>query len=207
MKTTLEQVKEFHETFGHTVANKVGEETLETRQLRIKLLFEELQELAEATCCDHTFWSLCRENVTIVGVQGGYKIIAPKFDLEKDVDHVEELDALLDLQVVLDGKFLTSGHWKVKDEAFAEVHRSNMSKSYEGEISSKIMFDIDKHCDLLEQTKGEGMHVTHLISKDQKRIIFVREDGKILKGPDFVEPDLKKFVKRSRTITSTVDTK
>jgi len=38
------------------------------------------------------------------------------------------LDALTDLQYVLDGAFLAFGlhHWK--DAAFAEVHRSNMSK-------------------------------------------------------------------------------
>ena len=38
------------------------------------------------------------------------------------------LDALCDLQVVLDGAFLALGFWRVKDEAMAEVHRSNMSK-------------------------------------------------------------------------------
>jgi predicted HAD superfamily Cof-like phosphohydrolase len=45
-----------------------------------------------------------------------------------DRDNVEVLDALCDLQVVLDGAFLALGFWRVKDEAMAEVHRSNMSK-------------------------------------------------------------------------------
>ena len=43
-------------------------------------------------------------------------------------DVVETLDALTDLQYVLDGAFLSFGLHPVKHAAFAEVHRSNMSK-------------------------------------------------------------------------------
>lgn len=45
-----------------------------------------------------------------------------------DGDIVETLDALTDLQYVLDGAFLSLGLHPVKETAFAEVHRSNMSK-------------------------------------------------------------------------------
>lgn len=41
---------------------------------------------------------------------------------------VEVLDALTDLQYVLDGAYLSFGLQDVKHAAFAEVHRSNMSK-------------------------------------------------------------------------------
>lgn len=43
-------------------------------------------------------------------------------------DIVETLDALIDLQYVLDGAFLSFGLQGVKEAAFAEVHASNMSK-------------------------------------------------------------------------------
>lgn len=43
-------------------------------------------------------------------------------------DLVETLDALIDLQYVLDGAFLSFGLQSVKETAFDEVHRSNMSK-------------------------------------------------------------------------------
>ena len=43
-------------------------------------------------------------------------------------DMVETLDALIDLQYVLDGAFLSFGLHGVKEAAFNEVHRSNMSK-------------------------------------------------------------------------------
>ncbi len=46
----------------------------------------------------------------------------------KQGDLVETLDALIDLQYVLDGAFLSFGLQHVKEAAFDEVHRSNMSK-------------------------------------------------------------------------------
>ena len=49
-------------------------------------------------------------------------------DALKDNDPVETLDALIDLQYVLDGAFLSFGMQDVKQAAFEEVHRSNMSK-------------------------------------------------------------------------------
>jgi predicted HAD superfamily Cof-like phosphohydrolase len=43
-------------------------------------------------------------------------------------DRVEILDALTDLQYVLDGTYIAFGLDGVKDVAFVEVHASNMSK-------------------------------------------------------------------------------
>jgi predicted HAD superfamily Cof-like phosphohydrolase len=43
-------------------------------------------------------------------------------------DPIAALDALTDLQYVLDGAYLQLGFAHVKDAALAEVHRSNMSK-------------------------------------------------------------------------------
>jgi len=43
-------------------------------------------------------------------------------------DVVEALDALTDLQYVLDGAYLSLGLHEIKHTAFAEVQRSNMSK-------------------------------------------------------------------------------
>ncbi len=43
-------------------------------------------------------------------------------------DTVGVIDALTDLQYVLDGAYLSLGYHLVKDAAFAEVQRSNMSK-------------------------------------------------------------------------------
>jgi predicted HAD superfamily Cof-like phosphohydrolase len=75
-------------------------------------------------------------------------------DALSDRDPVAVLDALTDLQYVLDGAYLSLGFHRYKDAATAEVHRSNMSKA----------------------------------GADGKPIY--REDGKILKGPNYSKPDL-----------------
>lgn len=94
-RTTIEQVLEFHETYGLPVHGAPYLSCEQTKQLRINLLQEELNELKEALAND---------------------------------DPLETLDALIDLQYVLDGAFLSFGLQAVKDAAFNEVHRSNMSK-------------------------------------------------------------------------------
>lgn len=73
-------------------------------------------------------------------------------------DPAEVLDALTDLQYVLDGAFLQLGFAHLKDAAFREVHRSNMSK----------------------------------LGADGKPIR--RADGKVMKGPNYSPPDLKKIL-------------
>lgn len=94
-KTTLEQVQEFHETYGLPVKAEPNIADEKTNALRINLLAEELEELQEAL---------------------------------KAGDIVEVLDALTDLQYVLDGAYLSFGLHSVKTAAFDEVHASNMSK-------------------------------------------------------------------------------
>ena len=93
--STLDQVQEFHETYGLPVRAGVDLSCGQTKELRINLLQEELDELKEA--------------------------------LENN-DKIETLDALIDLQYVLDGAFLSFGLQDVKQAAFEEVHSSNMSK-------------------------------------------------------------------------------
>jgi predicted HAD superfamily Cof-like phosphohydrolase len=127
-KTTLEQVKIFHETYGLPVEAAPNISDAKTNALRINLLAEELDELKEA-------------------LEAG--------------DIVEVLDALTDLQYVLDGAYLSFGLHTVKDAAFEEVQRSNMSK----------------------------------LGEDGKPIRR-ESDGKILKGPNFFEPDLSQFVQQ-----------
>lgn len=126
-KSTLDQVREFHETYGLPVKSAPDISDAKTNDLRINLLAEELGELKEAL---------------------------------QNNDIVETLDALIDLQYVLDGAFLSFGLHDVKDAAFAEVQRSNMSK----------------------------------LGADGKPIRR-ESDGKILKGPNFFEPDLSQFIK------------
>lgn len=72
-------------------------------------------------------------------------------------NQVAALDALVDLQYVLDGAFISLGLAEKKVPAFEIIHASNMSK-----------LGLD----------GKPVH---------------REDGKAMKGPNYVPPDLKRL--------------
>lgn len=181
MNRSIGLVAEFHRTFNHPIADSIGEESLEIRQLRIKLLFEELQELSEASDCEQTFHELCENkvdaNIEFWG-QGG--------DCRDgdNVDHIEELDALCDLQVVLDGKILTSGHWKHFGAAFTEVHRSNMSKA---------CATSDKASMTTYNYSNKGV-LTYKEKVGEYYVVKRSSDDKVLKGIDFEEPNLKQFI-------------
>jgi predicted HAD superfamily Cof-like phosphohydrolase len=73
-------------------------------------------------------------------------------------DKVEVLDALIDLQYVLDGTFHEFGMAHLKEAGLNEVHDSNMSK-------------LDEN--------GQPIY---------------RDDGKVLKGPNFKEPNLRRLL-------------
>jgi predicted HAD superfamily Cof-like phosphohydrolase len=73
-------------------------------------------------------------------------------------DHGAALDALTDLQYVLDGAYLSLGFAPFKSIAFEEVHRSNMAKRFPDGTFHK------------------------------------RDDGKVIKPPGWVEPDLRQYV-------------
>lgn len=128
MLHTIDQVKEFHEKFGHLIAELPSIPPRAELELRLKLLKEELKELED-------------------GLEAG--------------DVVEVFDALLDLQYVLDGAFLICGMHKIKSIGFTEVHQSNMSK----------------------------------LGRDGKPVY--REDGKILKGPDYWKPRLDRWIEHA----------
>ena len=120
-KTSIfEIVGDFLEAFGQRVEMEPTWPDFNTRELRLELIQEELEELSDAVA---------------------------------DRDMIQIADALTDLLYVVYG----AGHsFGIDlDECFEEVHRSNMSKLGEN---------------------GRPIH---------------REDGKVLKGPGYFEPDLE----------------
>lgn len=126
---SLAMVAEFHRAFGHPVKDKPDLSDERQNNLRAELIREELNEFYDATD-----------------------------DASLESANVSAFDALLDLQVVLDGAFLALGFHRYKAAGLAEVHRSNMSK----------------------------------LGADGKPIY--RDDGKILKGPNYTPPDLRKVL-------------
>ena len=118
--TNFELVGDFMEAFGQEVQFEPTWPDFNTRELRLELIQEELDELSDAIA---------------------------------DRDMIQIADALTDLLYVVYGAGHTFGI--DLDECFQEVHRSNMSKLGEN---------------------GRPIH---------------REDGKVMKGPGYFEPDLE----------------
>lgn len=125
MKKVLNSVQEFHEAFGHPVAQEPENVTADVYTLRHQLMDEENKEYLEA----------CKNN-----------------------DVVEIADALGDQLYILAGTILAHGMQHVIVDVFNEIQRSNMSK----------------------------------LGEDGKPIF--REDGKVLKGPNYSPPNLKQFL-------------
>ncbi len=162
MNKSLEQVKEFHEMFNHLVGDLNGLEPIDIRQLRIKLLFEELVELSVASDCKKTMYDLCNNiNISEDVVDGD------------EVDKVEELDALCDIQYVLNGKVLTSGLHNCFDNNFEIVHQNNMTKLHNSvEHAEETIRSYNKNTDILTYRK----------IKD--KVIVLNDSGKVIKPFD-----------------------
>ncbi len=172
-------VKEFHETFNHPINDYRNEIDLKTRQLRVKLLFEELQELAEASDVKETFADLCLEVIDKAEENNWEDVDG------NNVNKKEEIDALSDIQYVLSGAVLALGHHENFEAAFDEVQRSNMSKMCHSlkEVEDTINHYKEKGVDAYSVPKGDGW------------IILRQGDDKVLKNLYYQEAQLEQFVK------------
>lgn len=112
-RNSYERVREFHEKFGHPVADKPSIPAADRTTLRLSLILEEALELAEAmgfrTDKVQTYVQLMLAN-------------GPVFD----GDIIGIADALGDLDYVVNGAALE--HGIDLPAVTAEVHRSNMTK-------------------------------------------------------------------------------
>ena len=172
MNRYLEAVKQFHENFNHPINEKNDDIPLKLRQLRIKLLFEEIEELAEATDCKATFSELCSESMS-KSVDGETR------------DKKEEIDALADIQYVLSGAVLAMGHHENFDDAFEEVQRSNMSK-----MCANMQEALDTQQWYVERDGTEST----ITEKGDKFIVLRKGDNKILKNKYYSPADLEQYV-------------
>jgi predicted HAD superfamily Cof-like phosphohydrolase len=136
-------VREFHEVFDHPVKYEVQKDPdPKLRELRVRMLAEELAELARASGVDVQVDSREPEGQDVlVRSNGG------AFDV------VEAADALADIRYLTDGANLVFGF--PGDAVLRIVHDSNMSK----------------------------------LGEDGKPVR--RDDGKILKGPNYWKPQEK----------------
>lgn len=128
--STIDRVREFHDAFGVTNREEPGvpewdgtvPSHLATYGARLKTLSEELLRAAKMN----------QGNTPLLRL---HLIVEETSELAEAMakgDIVSCLDALCDLQYVLDGTTLALGLQGVFREGFDEVHRSNMSKLEDG---------------------------------------------------------------------------
>lgn len=171
----IEQVKEFHEKFNHPINYVKDEIPLDTRKLRLKLLFEELQELSQAMDVEETFSKLCEEGIS-------------KSKDGDNVDKVEELDALADLQYVLSGAILALGHDTNFDNAFNDVHNSNMTK-----LCSN-MKEVEETIEYYVSDRGMPREDIVYSQVGNEYIVNRKSDMKVLKNVNYKSVKLDKYV-------------
>lgn len=142
MTHSINRVREFHSAFGHPIAPAATPGDRKLRELRVKLIAEELTELCEALGV--------AVKIESNGVSSQFVVEAVKDDAE--VDLIAAADALGDLDYVVQGANLVFGF--PAEPVLTEIHRANMSK-----------------------LGADGLPV-------------YREDGKVMKGPNYTPPDV-----------------
>ena len=128
MRDTLDMVRDFNEAFG-IEAREEPEVFVSSADARLLLPIRQHLAAAEHRAALQTTAAPTdaqREN--FLRVQLLAEELGELVDAMANEDILEILDALGDLQYVLDGTFLHFGLGDLKHKAVAEIHRSNMTK-------------------------------------------------------------------------------
>ena len=178
----LGKVKEFMTTFGQPVLDKPTPLPEDRQKLRIALIFEELKEYAEASGMVEYFAKLCDEHYVDI-----HNNPNPDIQIVEVINEVEQLDALLDLQYVLSGAVHEHGFGEIFDEAFEEVHNSNMSKADDDREDAWITGD--------RYLLSEDEVRTRFEEINGKFVTYRQEDNKVLKSHKYRPAQLAQFLK------------
>ncbi len=99
-----------------------------------------------------------------------------------DKDLVGVLDALADLQVVLDGAVLACGMQEVFPAAMAEVHRSNMSKFLDSPSQAHDEAEKLRQAGISVRVEGSALCLPYALIR--------RSDGKLIKPSTYSPANL-----------------
>ena len=122
---TVEKVAEFHRAFGHPHDREPGIPATSAMEIRRLWAHHHGMDTRAKSLNNH---AAAEGSMPLLRLQLIQEELAELAEAMAREDLVAVLDALCDLQVVVDGTFLAYGLDKVKDEAFAEIMRANMSK-------------------------------------------------------------------------------
>ncbi len=100
-------------------------------------------------------------------------------------DLLEVVDAFCDIQYVLSGAIHEFGIGERFNSMFAEVQRSNMSKTCKSQEEAEATL---KHYKSKDGTEGE------IVKRGDEFIVYRKPDGKVLKSVNYSPADLTKFL-------------
>lgn len=103
-------------------------------------------------------------------------------------DCVSILDALIDLQYVLDGAFIVFGLKNIKEKAFEEVHNSNMTKCCSN------LEQVQETINFYKTVKNIKLEQKQIKINNKTYYILYNEIGKLIKPLHYTPPYLNKFI-------------
>jgi predicted HAD superfamily Cof-like phosphohydrolase len=106
-------------------------------------------------------------------------------DAHNNKDLVEVFDALCDLQYVLSGAILELGCSQWFDDAFLEVHASNMSKA---------CGNIREAEETVQYYKEHKDTEAYIVPKGNKYLVLRKSDNKVLKSVNYQAVDLSGYI-------------
>lgn len=182
MNNYINKVKEFMTLFEQPVHENIINISEDRNKLRIALIFEELKEYAEASGLSDYFSDLCERSTS--DFVETFALTNTKY--VPVVDITEQLDALCDLQYVLSGAVIEHGFTNIFDNAFEEVHRSNMSKA--SNTKEEALNTCVKY-------QKEGIECT---AKEvgNKFITYRDKDNKVLKSINYSPANLEPIINK-----------
>lgn len=178
--TSVEKVKEFMLTFKQNVRETPTIPAESEVKFRLKLILEELAEIARDSGASRTFLGLMDDKIFEIK-----KYLNDRGNKEETVDIKGVLDNLADLRYVADGMAITFGLGSVFDAAFDDVHKANMSKVCDTEEDAKVT---------VEKYKSENIE-TYYVPSEGKFLVYRTVDDKALKSHKWKEADLSNYVK------------
>jgi len=173
MNKSLKQVKEFMLAFKQPVMPVTHQIEQDRARLRLALLLEELEELSIAYGQHSFFKDSCYHTST-------------KVTRTDSPNRVEELDALADLQYVLNGAVLEGGFGELFDEAFNTVHENNMTK---------LATTVEEAIETVAVYKAQGRNVIYE-QHGSMYIIYDADTKKALKAAKYTPVNLRGILER-----------
>lgn len=127
MKTSIHLVQDFHEAFGCRIQYKPTLNPLANAQA-VLAVSQQMAKLADRCRVWAANYMGSEDGEVWVRLNLIQEELSELTEALAQGDRVAVLDALTDLQYVIDGTYLSFGLHEYKNAAFREVHRSNMTK-------------------------------------------------------------------------------